>query len=36
MAGLAGDIAAEKYGRRSMLASNVRECLSEAFESITN
>jgi len=32
IAGLAGDIAAEKYGRRSMLASDVRECLGEAFE----
>jgi hydroxyethylthiazole kinase-like uncharacterized protein yjeF len=36
LAGLAGDIAAEKYGKRSMLASDVRECLSKAFESITN
>ncbi|HVE58043.1 MAG TPA: NAD(P)H-hydrate dehydratase [Pyrinomonadaceae bacterium] len=36
LAGLAGDIAAEKFGRRSMLASDVRECLGEAFESITN
>jgi len=35
-AGLAGDIAAEKYGKRSMLASDVRECLGEAFERITN
>lgn len=33
LAGLAGDIAAEKYGKRSMLASDVRECLGEAFES---
>lgn len=31
---LAGDIAAEKFGRRSMLASDVRECLSEAFQLI--
>jgi ADP-dependent NAD(P)H-hydrate dehydratase / NAD(P)H-hydrate epimerase len=31
LAGLAGDIAAEKYGKRSMLASDVRECLGEAF-----
>jgi NAD(P)H-hydrate epimerase len=36
LAGLAGDIAAEKYGKRSMRASDVRECLAEAFESITN
>ncbi len=28
---LAGDIAAEKFGRRSMLASDVRECLGDAF-----
>jgi len=36
LAGLAGDIAAEKYGKRSMLASDVRECLREAFQGITN
>ena len=36
LAGLAGDIAAEKYGKRSMLASDVRECLREAFQSIAN
>jgi len=36
IAGLAGDIAAEKYGKRTMLASDVRECLGEVFESITN
>ncbi len=29
---LAGDIGAEKFGKRSMLASDVRECLSEAFQ----
>ena len=29
---LAGDIAAEKFGKRSMLASDVRECLGEAFQ----
>ena len=28
---LAGDIAAEKFGKRSMLASDVRECLGEAI-----
>ena len=33
---LAGDIAAEKFGKRSMLASDVRECLGAAFESIEN
>lgn len=31
IAGLAGDIAAAKFGRRAMLASDVRKCLSEAF-----
>ncbi|HLM60434.1 MAG TPA: NAD(P)H-hydrate dehydratase, partial [Pyrinomonadaceae bacterium] len=36
IAGTAGDIAAERFGKRSMLASDVRECLSEAFESIEN
>jgi NAD(P)H-hydrate epimerase len=36
LAGLAGDIAAEKYGKRSMLASDVRECLTDAFERIKN
>ncbi len=34
IAGLAGDIAAEKFGRRSMLASDVRECLAEAFQKL--
>lgn len=34
IAGLAGDIAAEKFGRRTMLASDVRECLSEAFKQL--
>lgn len=36
IAGKAGDIAAQKYGKRSMLASDVRECLKEAFEVITD
>jgi len=36
LAGLAGDIASEKYGKRSMLASDVRECLRDAFQSIEN
>ena len=32
---LAGDIAAEKFGKRAMLASDVRECLSAAFQKIS-
>lgn len=31
VAGLAGDIAAEKFGKRVMTASDTRECLAEAF-----
>lgn len=31
---LAGDIAAQKIGKRSMLASDVRECLAEAFRQL--
>ncbi|MEP7038210.1 MAG: NAD(P)H-hydrate dehydratase, partial [Acidobacteriota bacterium] len=31
---LAGDIAAERFGKRSMLASDVRECLGEAMRQI--
>jgi hydroxyethylthiazole kinase-like uncharacterized protein yjeF len=31
IAGLAGDIAEKKYGKRVMTASDVRECLAEAF-----
>jgi ADP-dependent NAD(P)H-hydrate dehydratase / NAD(P)H-hydrate epimerase len=34
LAGLAGDIAAERYGKRSMLASDVRACLTEAFREV--
>ena len=34
IAGTAGDIAAEKFGKRSMLASDVRECLREAFAAL--
>ncbi|NNE66347.1 MAG: NAD(P)H-hydrate dehydratase [Pyrinomonadaceae bacterium] len=34
VAGLAGDIAAEKFGNRVMTASDVRECLTDAFRSI--
>jgi len=32
IAGLAGEIAEEKYGKRVMTASDVRECLVEAFD----
>ena len=32
IAGLAGDIADKKYGKRVMTASDVRDCLGEAFE----
>lgn len=32
LAGLAGDIAERKYGKRVMTASDVRECLGDAFE----
>ncbi len=35
LAGLAGDIAEKKYGKRVMTASDVRECLTEAFEQIS-
>ena len=31
---LAGDMAEEKFGKRSMLASDVRECLRDAFASL--
>jgi ADP-dependent NAD(P)H-hydrate dehydratase / NAD(P)H-hydrate epimerase len=34
LAGLAGDIAEKKYSKRVMTASDVRECLVEAFESV--
>ncbi len=34
LAGLAGDIAEKKYGKRVMTASDVRECLVEAFEAV--
>jgi hydroxyethylthiazole kinase-like uncharacterized protein yjeF len=34
LSGLAGDIAAEKFGERSMLASNVRDCLGKAIEKL--
>jgi len=35
IAWMAGDIAEKKYGKRVMTASDVRECLSEAFEAVT-
>jgi NAD(P)H-hydrate repair Nnr-like enzyme with NAD(P)H-hydrate dehydratase domain len=32
VAGLAGDIAAEKFGKRVMTASDTRDCITEAFQ----
>ncbi|MFN0278205.1 MAG: NAD(P)H-hydrate dehydratase [Pyrinomonadaceae bacterium] len=32
IAGMAGDVAEKKYGKRVMTASDVRECLAEVFE----
>ena len=34
IAGMAGDIAEKKYGKRVMTASDVRECLSETFATV--
>jgi hydroxyethylthiazole kinase-like uncharacterized protein yjeF len=34
IAGLAGDIAEKKFGKRVMTASDVRDCLVEAFEAV--
>lgn len=34
IAGLAGDIAEAKFGKRIMTASNVMDCLGEAFEAV--
>ena len=34
LAGLAGDIADEKYGKRVMTASDVRECFHDALEAV--
>ncbi|MBP7377216.1 MAG: NAD(P)H-hydrate dehydratase [Pyrinomonadaceae bacterium] len=34
VAGTAGDIAEKKYGKRVMTASDVRECLTEAFDGL--
>jgi NAD(P)H-hydrate epimerase len=36
IASLAGDIAAQKFGQRLMTATDIRDCLGEAIESITN
>ena len=36
VAGMAGDIAEKKYGKRVMTASDVRECLVEAFAQFEN
>ncbi len=36
ISGLAGDIAAERFSQRLMTASDIRDCLHEAIESITN
>lgn len=35
VAGLAGDIAEKQYGKRVMTASDVRECLTDAFAQLT-
>ena len=34
VAGMAGDIAEKKYGKRVMTASDVRDCLTEVFDSL--
>ncbi len=36
VAGMAGDIAEKKYGKRVMTASDVRECLVEVFAALAN
>ncbi len=36
VAGMAGDIAAANYGKRVMTASDVRECLVDAFAVLEN
>lgn len=36
ISGLAGDIAESKYGKRVMTASDVRECLADAFEALSS
>ncbi len=34
VAGMAGDVAEQKYGKRVMTASDVRECLTDVFEKL--
>ena len=34
VAGMAGDIAEKKFGKRVMTASDVRECLTDVFATI--
>ena len=34
VAGMAGDVAEKKYGKRVMTASDVRECLTDVFETL--
>ena len=36
IAGLAGDIAERKYGKRVMTASDVRECLTDVFREVSS
>ena len=36
VAGMAGDVAEKKFGKRVMTASDVRECLSEVFQTLTS
>jgi NAD(P)H-hydrate epimerase len=36
IAGMAGDVAEKKYGKRVMTASDVRDCLVEVFEELAN
>jgi NAD(P)H-hydrate epimerase len=36
IAGMAGDVAEKKYGKRVMTASDVRDCLVEVFEELSN
>ncbi|MEJ7622809.1 MAG: NAD(P)H-hydrate dehydratase [Pyrinomonadaceae bacterium] len=35
IAGLAGDVAEKKYGKRAMMASDVRECLAHVFTKLS-
>jgi NAD(P)H-hydrate epimerase len=36
IAGMAGDVAEKKYGKRLMTASDVRECLVDAFSTLND